>query len=255
MAGLRLDIREDALKVTRSGITPILPGRPDKSAIIQRIFASTPAKIMPPASAHKELTQTQKEIIRRWVEQGAVYEGHWAYQPVKRPSPPQLADTSLVRNPIDAFIQDRLRQENLSASKEADRRTLIRRVALDLTGVPPTIAEVEAFASDRAPDAYEKVVDRLLASARYAEMQTMRWLDAVRYADTAGFHGDNPWPAWPYRDYVLRSFQTNKPFDQFTREQLAGDLLPDATTETHVASAFNRLNRASAEGGLQPKSI
>lgn len=253
MAGLRLDIREAALKTTKSGITPIVPGQPDKSAIIQRIFSTSPAKIMPPVAAHKELTQPQKDKIRKWVEQGAAYEGHWAYEPLKRPSPPQLADASLVRNPIDAFIQDRLHQENLTPSKEADRRTLIRRVTLDLTGVPPSIAEVEAFVNDQASDAYEKVVDRLLASPRYAEMQTMRWLDAVRYADTAGFHGDNPWPAWPYRDYVLRSFEQNKPFDQFTREQLAGDLLPNATTETHVASAFNRLNRASAEGGLQPK--
>src|SRR5262249_43679567 len=182
-----------------------------------------------------------------WIVEGAVYEKHWSYEPVKRPTPPRPG------NPIDAFIQDRLARDGLKPSSEADRRTLLRRVTLDLTGIPPTPAEMQAFAADRSPDAYEKVVDRLLASPRYAEMQTMHWLDAVRYADSSGFHGDNIWPAWPYRDYVLRSFRDNKPFDQFTREQLAGDLLPNATTDQKVASAYNRLNRASGEGGLQPK--
>lgn len=253
MAGLRLDIREDAIKPTKSGVTPIVPGDPAKSAIIQRIFAESPAKIMPPKHAHKELTQAQKDTIKQWVSEGAGYEGHWAYEPVRKPSPLALSDASLVRNPIDTFVQDRLAQEKLKPSPEADRRTLLRRVTLDLTGVPPTPEEVKAFLEDKSPDAYERIVDRLLASPRHAEMQTLRWLDAVRYADTAGFHGDNPWPAWPYRDYVLQSFAANKPFDQFTREQIAGDLLPDATREQKVASAFNRLNRASAEGGIQPK--
>ena len=253
MAGLRLDIRNDALKTTKSGITPIVPGDPAKSAIIQRIFAENPAKIMPPKQAHKELTEAQKNTIKRWVAEGAEYEGHWAYEPIKRPTPPTVADSSQLRNPIDAFIQDRLAQEKLKPSPEADRHTLLRRVTLDLTGVPPTQEEVKTFVEDKSSDAYEKVVDRLLASQRHAEMETMRWLDAVRYSDTAGFHGDNPWPAWPYRDYVLQSFLKNKPFDQFTREQIAGDLMPNATREQKVASAFNRLNRASAEGGIQPK--
>lgn len=253
MAGLRLDLRDEALRTTKSGVTPIVPGDPDKSAIVQRVFAIN-AKIMPPAFAHKELNAAQKETIRRWVAQGAVYEGHWAYQPVKRPVVPQLADSKApVRNAIDAFIQERLAHEGLTPSPEADRRTLLRRVTLDLAGLPPTQAEVDAFVKDTSADAYEKVVDRLLASPAYAEMQTMRWLDAVRYSDSAGFHGDNLWPAWPYRDYVLKSFRDNKPFDQFTREQLAGDLMPGATREQLIASAYNRLNRASAEGGLQPK--
>ena len=253
MAGLRLDIRQDALKTTKSGVTPIVPGDPAKSAIIQRIFADSPAKIMPPKQAHKELTAAQKDMIKRWVAEGAEYEGHWAYEPIRKSQPPTVADASMVRNLIDAFVQDKLAQENLKPSPEADRRTLLRRVTFDLTGVPPTQEEMNAFLEDKSTDAYEKVVDRLLASQRQAEMQTMRWLDAVRYADTAGFHGDNPWPAWPYRDYVLQSFLKNKPFDQFTREQLAGDLIPNATREQKVASAFNRLNRASAEGGIQPK--
>jgi hypothetical protein len=252
MAGLRLDIREEALKPSKSGVTPIVPGDPDKSAIVQRVFSTSAAKIMPPAYAHKELTQAQKDTIRRWVAEGANYEGHWAYEPVKRPPVPEVANGT-IRNPIDAFIQDRLAREGLKPSPEADKRTLLRRVTLDLTGVPPTGEELAEFISDKSPDAYDKVVTRLLASPRYAEVQTMHWLDAVRYGDSAGFHGDNLWPAWPYRDYVLRAFHTNMPFDRFTREQLAGDLLPDATADQKVASAYNRLNRASAEGGLQPK--
>ncbi len=248
MAGLRLDIRDEALKKTKSGATPIVPGSPDQSAIVQRIFSDNAARVMPPAYLHKELSASQKETIRRWIAEGAVYEKHWSYEPVRRPAVPAGA-----KNPIDAFILDRLKREGLQPSPEADRRTLLRRVTLDLTGLPPTPAEMEAFLSDSAPGAYERVVDRLLASPRYAEMQTMHWLDAVRYADSAGFHGDNLWPAWPYRDYVLKSFRDNKPFDQFTREQLAGDLLPNATREQKIASAYNRLNRASGEGGLQPK--
>jgi hypothetical protein len=243
MAGMRLDIREEALKPTARGVTPIVPGDPDQSAIVQRVFATGP-RIMPPAFAHKELTQAQKETIRRWVAEGAKYEGHWAYQPIKR------ADVPAEGNPIDYFIGERLAKEGLHFSPEADRRTLVRRLTLDLTGLPPTAEDIAAFEKDGD---YAKLVNRLLESPRYAEQQAMHWLDAVRYADTCGFHGDNAFPAWPYRDYVLRAFRDNKPFDQFTREQLAGDLIPNATPEQEVASAYNRLNRTSAEGGLQPK--
>src|SRR5919198_5910329 len=207
---------------------------------------------MPPPYAHKELTEAQKNTIRRWVAQGAVYEGHWAYQPVKRPPVPDRVEGWNAKNPIDRFIQDRLRREGLIPSHEADKRTLLRRVTLDLTGLLPTPEEMRAFAADTSPDAYEKVVDRLLASPRYAEQRTMHWLDAVRYADTAGFHGDNPITAWADRDYVLQAFRNNRPFDQFTREQIAGDLMPNATIEQRVATAYNRLNRPSAEGGLPP---
>ncbi len=251
MAGMRLDIREEALKPTADGTIPIVPGNPDKSGIIQRIFA-TNGHQMPPPYIHKELTQKQKETMRQWVLEGAKYEGHWSYQPVERPTPPSVASGTIL-NPIDAFIQERLAREGLKPSPEADRRTLLRRVTLDLTGLPPTPEEVDAFLKDNSPNAYEKVVDRLLASPRYAEQQAIHWLDAVRYADTCGFHGDNAFPAWPYRDYVLHAFRDNKPFDQFTREQLAGDLLPNPTIEQRVASAYNRLNRTSAEGGIQPK--
>ncbi len=248
MAGLRLDLREEAVKPNRRGVAPIVPGDPARSAIVQRIFATDARRIMPPPHAHKELTSAQKETIRRWVAEGAPYEGHWAYEPVRRPATPPDAP-----HPVDAFIRARLAREGLRPSPEADRRTLIRRVTLDLTGLPPAAAEVEAFVADPQPDAYSRLVDRLLASPRYAEKQAMHWLDAVRYADTCGFHGDNAFPAWPYRDYVLRAFHSNKPFDEFTREQLAGDLLPGATVEQRVASAYNRLTRTSAEGGIQPK--
>ena len=246
MAGMRLDLRDEALKANRNGVAPIVPGDPDKSGIIARVFAKD-GRIMPPAFAHKELSAAQKETIRRWVAEGAKYEGHWTYQPVARPA------VSGEGNPIDGLIRARLDREALKPSTEADRRTLARRVALDLTGIPPTPEEIAAFQKDATPNAYEKLVDRLLASPRYAEQQTMRWLDVVRYADTCGFHGDNAFPAWPYRDYVLHSFRDNKPFDEFTREQLAGDLMPNATVEQRVASAYNRLIRTSAEGGLQPK--
>ena len=251
MAAMRLDLRDEAIKPTKSGVVPIVPGDPERSAIIQRIFATTPAKLMPPPYAHKELTAQQKETIRRWVAEGATYEGHWSYLPVQRPPVPPVAPNAAI-NPVDAFIVERLSREGLHLSPEANPRTLLRRVTLDLTGLPPTPEEVAAFTQDHSESAYLKVVDSLLASPRYAEKQAMHWLDAVRYGDSAGFHGDNLLPAWPYRDYVLKAFRDNKPFDQFTREQLAGDLLPDASVDAKIASAYNRMNRTSAEGGLQP---
>lgn len=248
-AGMRLDIRDEALKTRRSG-TPIVPGQPDASLIIARIFADDPARVMPPAAIHKELSAAQKDTIKQWIAEGAEYEGQWAYQPLVRPAVPQLPG---AQHPIDAFVRTRLAREGVIPAVEADRRTLLRRVTLDLTGMVPTPSEVDAFLADRSSTAYEKVVDRLMASPRYAEKQAIPWLDAVRYADTAGFHGDNPFPAWPYRDWVLRAIRDNKPFDAFTREQLAGDLLPNATTDQKIASAYNRLNRVSGEGGLQEK--
>jgi Protein of unknown function (DUF1553)/Protein of unknown function (DUF1549)/Planctomycete cytochrome C len=247
MVGMRLDLRDEAIKPRKNG-TPIVPGKPEESLIIKRIFETDPARRMPPIAAHRDLTDAQKETVRRWIAEGAQYEGHWAYQPVHRPGVPQTGV-----NPIDAFVQAKLTQEGLTPAKEADKRTLIRRVTIDLTGLAPTPDAVENFIGDHSPYAYEILVDGLMNSPRYAEKQAMHWLDAVRYADTAGFHGDNPYPVWPYRDYVLRAFRDNKPFDEFTREQLAGDLLPNASTDQKIASAYNRLNRVSAEGGLQEK--
>ena len=246
MANLRLDLRDEAIKPNRRGAIPIVPGDPDKSLIIQRIFAEKPGLLMPPVSAHKTLTAAQKGKIRQWVAEGANYEGHWAYQRVGEIEVPKVAG---ARTPIDAFVRAALAAKGLTLSAEAEPRTLLRRVYLDLTGLPPTPEEVDAYLKDRN---YEKAVDRLMASDRYAERQAVPWLDAVRYADTCGFHSDNAFPAWPYRDYILKSIKANKPFDQFTREQLAGDLLPNATVDSRVGSAFNRMARTSAEGGLQP---
>jgi hypothetical protein len=254
MADMRLDIREEAVKQSESGNTPIVPGKPEESEIIKRIFAEDPAFRMPPEYSHKVLSDAQKQTIRRWVAEGARYEGHWSFQPVERPAVPEVAGTGApIRNPIDAFIQSRLLKESLKPAHEADRRTLIRRVTLDLTGLPPQATEVEAFVNDTSPDAYERLVDRLLASPAFAEKQAMYWLDAVRFADTRGFHNDIPHPAWPYRDYVLKAFRDNMPFDQFTREQFAGDLLPSPTIDQRVATAFNRVLRTSEEGGIQEK--
>ncbi|MGH9630108.1 MAG: DUF1549 domain-containing protein, partial [Bryobacteraceae bacterium] len=249
MAGLRLDLRDEATRPRGAG-TPIVPGEPEKSLIIERIFATDSRRVMPPLAAHKELTAKQKNTIRQWVAEGAQYEEHWSYQPIQRPAVPKLDGAT---HPIDAFVQPRLIAEGLEPAPEADRRTLIRRLSFDLTGMPPTAAETKAFVANRSPGAYEALVDRLLASPRFAERQTQLWLDAVRFADTSGFHGDNNFPVWPYRDYVLRSFHANKPFDVFTREQLAGDLLPNAGKEQRLVTAFNRLHRSSAEGGIQPK--
>ena len=250
VGGFRLDLREEATVAQTSG-TPIVPGDPEKSELIGRIFSKDPNAVMPPEYAHVTLTEAQKDTMRRWVQQGAKYESHWSYQPILRPPVPAVAQK--VGNPIDAFVQARLAKEGLKPSPQADRRTLIRRVSLDLTGLLPTPEQVAAFEADKSPDAYEKLVESLLASPDYAEQQAVHWLDAVRYADSAGFHSDGARPVWLYRDYVLKSFRENKPFDDFTREQLAGDLIPNATIDQKVAAAYNRLSRSSAEGGLQPK--
>jgi Protein of unknown function (DUF1553)/Protein of unknown function (DUF1549)/Planctomycete cytochrome C len=248
VGGFRLDLREEATQAQTTG-APIIPGDPDKSELIQRIFSKDTNAIMPPQYANITLTDAQKDTMRRWIQQGAKYESHWSYQPILRPPVP----ATKAANPIDAFIQSRMAKENLKPAPEADKRTLIRRVSLDLTGLLPTPEQAAAFEADKSPGAYEKLVDRLLASPDYAEQQAVRWLDAVRYADSAGFHSDGSRPVWLYRDYVLKAFRDNKPFDDFTREQLAGDLIPNATIDQKIAAAYNRLSRTSAEGGLQPK--
>ncbi|MDX1934437.1 MAG: PSD1 and planctomycete cytochrome C domain-containing protein [Capsulimonadales bacterium] len=202
---------------------------------------------MPPADFHKTLTAEQKRHLMRWIDEGAVYKKHWAYEPpVKSAVPAGI-------NPVDFLVRKRLAEVGLKPSPSADRRTLIRRLSFDLIGLPPTPAEVAAFTADRSPNAYGKLVERLLASPHYGERMALGWLDIVRYADTIGYHSDNPRNVWPYRDYVIASFNANKPFDRFTREQLAGDLLPDASRETRIGSAFNRLLLTTEEGGAQPK--
>ena len=251
-AGMRLDIREEALmKKAKSDITPIVPGKPEESGIIERIFATDKDDIMPPSKAHKELTQAQKETIRRWVAEGAVYEAHWAYTPLVKPAVPAGGE----KNPVDAFIREKLAAKQIAPSPEAPKAKLLRRLSLDLTGLPPTPEEVSAFTADAAPDAYEKQVDRLLASPRFGERMAVWWLDVARFTDTVGFHGDQNQRIFPYRDYVINAFNTNKRFDQFTIEQLAGDLLPHPTTEQLVATGYNRLNMMTREGGAQPKEF
>ena len=241
-ADLRLDDRDAAVAAGA-----IVPGKAAESPLIERIRSTDPDLVMPPPEAHKTLTAAQQALLARWVDEGAAYQKHWAYEPpVKAPVPAAV-------NAIDHFVRQRLKALGLQRSAEADRRTLIRRLAFDLTGLPPTPEEVDAFVGDPAPDAYDRLVERVLASPHYGERMAIGWLDVVRFADTIGYHSDNPRNVWPYRDYVIKRFNDNTPFDRFTIEQLAGDLLPDATAETRVASAFNRLLLTTEEGGAQAK--
>jgi len=252
-AGLRLDDRDVAL-AERDGIRAIVPGKPEESDAIARLFSTDPEEMMPPPDSNKKLTLEQKETIKRWVAEGAVYQPHWAYIPPVRPAVPALQDKRYpIENPIDAFVSGRLLEKKITPAGEADRRTLLRRLSLDLTGLPPTLAEMNAFLADDTPYAYLRQVERLLASPHYGERMAVPWLDAVRFTDTVGYHGDQNQRIFPYRDYVIKAFNKNLPFDQFTREQLAGDLLPNPTPEQLVATGFNRLNMMTREGGAQPK--
>ncbi len=247
-ADLRLDLRAAAVAAGA-----LVPGKVDESSLAERISSDDPDILMPPAEAQKPLTAAQKRLLIEWIAGGAAYEQHWAYVPPRRSAVPTFAaGEPIPTHPIDRFIQAAARTEGLTPSPEADRRTLIRRLYLDLLGLPPTPAEVDVFIEDPRPNAYELVVDRLLQSPHYGERMATPWLDVVRYADTVGFHGDQNQNAWAYRDYVIESFQQNKPFDQFTREQLAGDLLPDPTSAALTATCFNRLNMMTREGGAQP---
>ena len=248
-ARLRLDVREVALEREA-----FVPGQPEASELIKRILATDDDDLMPPPDSHKKLSAAQKDLLKRWIAEGAEYQAHWAYLPPVRPAIPKIRSSkSKVQSPIDAFILAELEKQKIQPSPPADPRTLLRRLSLDLTGLPPTIEEVNAFLQDQSPGAYEKQVDRLLASPRFGERMAAPWLDVVRYADTVGYHGDQNQRIFPYRDYVINAFNDNKPFDQFTIEQIAGDLLPNATTEQKVASGFNRLNMMTREGGAQPK--
>jgi hypothetical protein len=226
-AGLRLDRRESALAETESGSVPIVPGQPEQSELVRRIFSTDPDETMPPPNSHKTLTAEQQEILRRWVAEGAAYEGHWSFQTPRKPPVPVVLGTDYrIYNPIDSFIAERLRHEGLAMSAEADRPTLIRRVAFALTGLAPTPAEVDAYLADAAPQAYEQMVERYLASPHFGEEMARHWLDVARYADTHGLHLDNERQTWAYRDWVIAAFNRNLPFDQFTIDQLAGDLVP-----------------------------
>ena len=224
----------------------IVPGNPQASALVARLASTDPDVVMPPPSTNKTVSPEARKKIEAWIAAGAPYEVHWAYRPLERPRPPRDD-----RAAIDAFVDEALSRAGIEPVAEADRTTLARRASLDLTGLPPEPEEVAAFLADEAPGAWERYVDRLLASPAHAERLAAWWLDLVRYADSVGYHGDQEVTVWPYRDWVIGAFAADMPFDRFTREQLAGDLLPDATRQSRVAAAYNRLGMMSAEGGAQ----
>jgi hypothetical protein len=254
-ASLRLDRAEFAFAPHEKSGPAIVRFQPDKSPLVQRIESKLEKEMMPPPEAHKTLKPGEIALLRRWVSEGAEYQEHWSFIPPVAVTPPAVpgAPAGSIRNPIDQFIVARLEREHLKPSPEADPRTLVRRVTLDLTGLPPSPAEVDAFLADKAPGAYERLVDRLLASPRFGEHRAHYWLDYVRYADTHGIHFDNYRAIWPYRDYVIRAFNTNKPFDRFVREQLAGDLLPARTWDELAATGYIRCNLTTNEGGDIPE--
>ena len=251
-AGLRLDTKEGAFSAP-SGYPIIVPGEPENSELVLRITHENIDQRMPPQIANRQPTQQDIDTLIQWIAEGAEWEEHWVYKLPERVEPPIVENAAWVQNPIDAFILGKLEAEGLTPSSEADRRTLIRRLNFDLTGLLPTPAEVEHFLRDENPDAYEALVNRLLSQPQYGEQLAMYWLDLVRYADTSGYHADENVSIWPYRDYVIKAFNDNMPFDQFTLENLAGDLLPNATLEQKVASGYNRLNQTTSEGGAQAK--
>ena len=247
-AKLRLDQRDDAIKAEA-----IVPGNPGKSEVIRRICSDDVQELMPPAKTLKKLSAAQKDLLKQWIASGADYQSHWSFIAPKRPTVPVVKDAKWVRNPIDAFILAKLEEAGLQPAPEADRRTLARRAALDLIGLPPDAADVEAFVNDKAADAYERYVDKLLESPRWGEHRGRYWLDVARYADSHGIHFDNYREMYSYRDWVINAFNKNQRFDQFTIDQLAGDLLPNPTLDQKVATGFNRCNITSNEGGLIPE--
>ncbi len=252
-AGLRLDSFDAATAVLESDAIAIVPGSPENSELLRRVTTHDEDERMPPADSGKSLTAHQIDLLKRWISGGAEYTAHWSLVKPKRPVPPQVPDSEGIQNPIDNFIRAQLQQRGLRPSPPASRETLIRRVTLALTGLPPTVQEIDDFLADDSEDAWETVVDRLLASKHYGEHMTRYWLDAARYGDTHGLHLDNLRSIYPYRDWVIRAFNDNMPFDRFTIEQLAGDLLPDATLEQKVATGFNRCNVTTSEGGAIPE--
>lgn len=246
---LRLDTSHMMTAVI-DGRRVVEPGDPAASELYRRISATDQAERMPPPDAERPLSAAQIESLRKWIEQGAQWQQHWAFVPPARPDLPHVQDKAWLQNPIDAFVKSRLEAEGLTPQPPADKTTLLRRVTLDLTGLPPTPTEIAAFLADDAPNAYQRVVDRLLASPRYGERMAVPWLDAARYADTSGYQTDGVRVMWRWRDWVIGAMNANMPFDQFTIEQLAGDLLPDPTLDQLIATGFNRNHRANSEGGI-----
>lgn len=251
-AGLRLDDRKAATSPADSGRIAIVAGKPEESELIRRIFSQDDAERMPPPEEKRPLSDDQKELLRRWIAEGAPYTPHWSFQPIRLPALPKIRNTEWPLNGIDYFVLARLEMAGWVPNPPADRYTLIRRLYLDLLGVVPSPEEADAFAADTAPDAYERLVDRLLASPRYGERWARRWLDLARYADTNGYEKDRPRSIWPYRDWVIRALNSDMAFDQFTIEQLAGDMLPAATLAQRVATGFHRNTMLNEEGGIDP---
>ncbi len=253
---LRLDIRDEALKPAKSGAKAIVPGQPSQSELLARVTHSDVDELMPPQKAGKKrLDREQIELLKRWVEQGAPYAVHWAYTKPTRPTTPVVKNTVWPRNTVDYFILSRLEREGLSPMPEADRSALVRRLALDLTGLPPTLEEVDQFLSDEGTDAYERLVDRFLRKESYGEHWAQLWMDLARYADSAGYADDPLRSIWGFRDYVIDAFNRNKPFDQFTLEQIAGDLLPEPGEEQLMATAFHRNTMTNSEGGTNDEEF
>ena len=248
-AALRLDVRESAM-AKRDDRHAVVPGEPDQSELVRRITSTDPDQRMPPPEFERRLSATQIELISRWIQQGAQWQAHWSFVSPRRPDPPALDSLQWCRNSIDDFVLARLSHEGLSPSPETSKPTLLRRVYLDLTGLPPTPSDVDAFESDESPGAYEKVVDRLLSSPSFGERMASTWLDAARYADTSGYQNDGPRSMWRWRDWVIEAINQDMPFDQFTIEQIAGDMLPNSTLDQQIATAFNRNHRGNAEGGI-----
>jgi hypothetical protein len=247
--GLRLDQRIGAITKLESGSVAIVPGKVQESTLIARILSDDPDERMPPASTGKHLTKREIELLKKWIEQGAKYAKHWSYEKPKRWTPPTVENSAWIMNDIDRFILDRLQKEKLNPGKTADRYTLIRRVSLDLTGLPPTLADVKQFIDDKEPKAYERLVDRLMAKSTFGEHWARKWLDLARYADSTGYADDPARTIWGYRDWVIKSINNNMPFDQFSIEQLAGDLLPNPSVDQLVATAFHRNTLTNNEGG------
>ena len=245
---LRLDLRDSALGRGESGKIAIVPHKPDESEFMKRLHSTDPDEVMPPASAKMEMSEQERDVLQRWIFQGAVYKDHWAFVPPVKVALPS-GDT---KPPIDQLVEKRLTEEKLKPSPESDKYHLIRRVSLDLTGLPPSQEEVKAFVDDTAPDAYDKLVDRLLASPAYGERWARRWMDLARYADTNGYEKDRERSVWPWRDWVIKALNNDLPFDQFTVRQLAGDMLPGATADDIVATGFHRNTMLNEEGGIDP---
>ncbi len=248
--GLRLDLRDAATQPAKSGDTAIVPGNPNSSSLISRILSTDTDEVMPPPKSHKKLSPKQITLLQQWIASGADYQPHWAFIPPQQTSPPQLPAQLTTPNPIDAFIRQRLLSVGLHPSPEAPRHILLRRAALDLTGLPPSPDDVAAFNADPRPDAFERAVDRLLASPHFGERMAVDWLDAARFADSNGYQVDRDRELWPWRDWVIRAFNANMPFDQFTIEQLAGDLLPNPSLNQRVATGFHRNHMLNEEGGV-----